>query len=92
VTENLSDGFDPRGCFVYLLWEDAADRVPIYVGQSTNILVRLASHMIDPAKKYRVRHITLIRCRDGRRMDDTERRLIQRYRPELNTAGIPRGD
>jgi hypothetical protein len=83
------DGFDPLGCFVYLLWQDKDDRVPIYVRKSTNILSRLGTHLSDPTRRRRVAWVTLIRCRDGRQMDRTEERLIRKYRPELNIAGIP---
>jgi GIY-YIG catalytic domain len=88
VTETLSSRITPHGCYVYLLWGDDETK-PIYVGKSTNFLARLGAHMSDPARKHRIRSITLIRCKDGRQMDKTELRLIRRYRPELNTAGIP---
>ena len=45
--------------------------------------------MRDRTRMHRVRWVTLIRCKDGRQMDKTETRLIGRYRPELNIAGIP---
>lgn len=89
AAEGVADGIDPVGCFVYLLWEHKEDKVPVYVGKSVNLLGRLGDHMRSEGKRYRVRWITLIRCRTQRQMDATEARLIRRYRPELNTAGIP---
>lgn len=87
VVSELDKAFDPDGCFVYCLW--GRDRkVPIYVGKSTNILSRLGAHMNDSTKRILTYRITLLRCANEMQMDATERRLIARYQPELNTAGI----
>ena len=88
VIEGAGDRFTPHGYFVYLLWE-RDDSTPIYVGKSTNILARLGDHMSNPARRHRVRKVTLIRCKNQLTMDRTEDRLIRRYRPELNIAGVP---
>lgn len=75
--------FDPRGYFVYLLWGDDPD-TPIYVGQSRNVLSRLAAHMRDNTKREMMRRLQLIRCPDQQTMDSTERVLIRKYQPPLN--------
>jgi hypothetical protein len=92
LTERPDEGFNPNGCFVYLLWASNDDKVPLYVGKSTNVLARIGDHLRDPARRYRIHWVTLIRCRTERRMEETEGRLIRKYRPELNTAGIPAED
>lgn len=84
----LRTGFHPHGFFVYLL-RDAAGEV-IYVGQSTNVLSRLGSHLNDRTKRRRVDRIDLIECSDRRQMDDVESRLISEYQPDLNVRGIRR--
>jgi hypothetical protein len=88
VIEGAGERFRPHGFFVYLLWGHD-DGTPIYVGKSANILNRLGTHMVDPSRRHRIRAVTLIRCKDELTMDRTEDRLIRRYRPELNTAGVP---
>jgi hypothetical protein len=80
---------DPHGFYVYLLRESAG-KPPIYVGQSTNILSRLGSHMTAPDRRYRVKHIEVLRCKNRRQMDLTEARLIRHFKPELNTMGVDR--
>jgi hypothetical protein len=80
-------GFDPRGFFVYLLWGAGSDK-PLYVGQSTNVLARLGSHLGNPARRYQIERVTLVRCRTARQMDDTEMRLITKHQPPMNIAGI----
>jgi hypothetical protein len=89
VMQHLDLQMDPNGYYVYLLWGIEEDR-PLYVGQSTNIFSRLGSHMNDPVKRARVRRVMVIGCKTERQMDSTELRLIRKYRPELNTAGVPR--
>jgi predicted GIY-YIG superfamily endonuclease len=86
VAEGISDTFDPHGCFVYLLWGDD-DKTPIYVGQSTNILSRLGSHLGQWDKKTMTRRVQLIRCADRAVMESTEQALIREYQPLLNIAG-----
>ena len=85
--DSFEGGIDPHGFFVYLLWGDD-DHLPLYVGRSQSLFVRLGSHMGDAEKRSRVRKVTLIRCRTYSQMCKTELRLIRRYRPELNTAGL----
>jgi len=89
VMQSLDSRIDPSGFYVYLLWGDDETR-PLYVGQSANFLSRLGSHMSDPGKRHRIRSVTVIRCQTERQMDTTELRLIRKYRPALNTAGVPR--
>jgi predicted GIY-YIG superfamily endonuclease len=89
VMQNLDGRIDPGGFYVYLLWGDDETR-PLYVGQSTNIFSRLGSHMSDPKKRYRIQTVSVIRCETERQMGTTELRLIRKYRPELNTAGVSR--
>ncbi|MCM3884292.1 hypothetical protein [Frankia sp. R82] len=87
VVTEVDKEFDPRGCFVYLLWGADPDR-PLYVGKSTKILARLGQHMGDRQKRHRVQRVTVIRCRDGRQMNRTEEKLIAEYQPTLNILGI----
>lgn len=49
VSANIGDSFDPHGYYVYLLWGADPDK-PLYVGQSSNILSRLGSHMSKRGK------------------------------------------
>jgi hypothetical protein len=97
ITEaRIGDAFDPQGYFVYLLL--GADGYPMYVGQSSNILARLGSHMADPVKRDLSHRVTVLRCETKAQMDDTERRLIQHYpvtpqqrppRPPPESTGAP---
>ena len=81
------DVFDnPLGYFVYLLFGDDPVK-PVYIGQSRNVLARLATHMSDSEKRDKTRRVQLVRCPDEATMDATERALIARYQPLLNTVG-----
>lgn len=86
-TASLAEAFDPRGFFVYCLWGES-DQVPLYVGQSGNILNRLGSHLGEARKRHKVTRITLLRCKNRGAMDRTEQSLIRRYQPPWNTTGI----
>lgn len=77
--------FDPRGCYVYLLWTDD-DRCPLYVGRSTNLMSRLAQHRSDPEKVGVVR-VQVIPCVDFDHMARLELQLIQSYQPPMNKVG-----
>lgn len=83
-----SASFDPSGYFVYLLWGDDPDS-PLYVGQSTNILSRLGTHMGDAQKRRLVRRVELIQCDDRLAMDAMEAALIREHCPVLNVMGKP---
>jgi hypothetical protein len=76
--------FDPRGFFVYILW-DAEDEA-VYVGQSANILSRLGNHMQDAEKRGQTVRASFIRCETRREMDATEAWLISKLDPKLNIA------
>lgn len=86
VAEAVVDSFDPRGYFVYVLWGSHPE-VPVYVGQSTNILARLGSHLGDKAKRTLVERVQLIRCRGQHGMNRLEAELIYKYNPTLNVSG-----
>jgi GIY-YIG catalytic domain len=79
-----SDGIDPAGYYVYLLWAVRDDDAPVYVGSTGNILQRLGAHLGDYAKRAGIGWITLIRCTSERAMEDREAALIRRYRPRWN--------
>jgi excinuclease UvrABC nuclease subunit len=81
ATESLS--IDPDGHFVYLLW-DHDPTTPLYVGKSSCVLTRLATHMRD---KRQTRRVQLIPCATPSEMAATEARLIRQYRPRLNVVG-----
>lgn len=85
-TVAVADGFDPRGFFVYELWGEDSSR-PLYVGQSSNVLARLGSHLGDAVKRASVRRVSLIRCRDFEQMDRLEARLIAQHQPPWNVIG-----
>lgn len=87
ATEVIGESFDPHGCFVYLLW-GRDDQKPLYVGKSTNVLARLGTHMSTPEKRAKTTRTMLIRCASEQQMDATERRLIAKYQPPMNTQGI----
>lgn len=82
----IDDCLDPHGYYVYILWGETE---PIYVGQSSNVLNRLGSHMGDPEKRAATKRIQLIRCDDREKMLETELHLIGEYRPILNVNGNP---
>jgi len=88
ATAALGNGFDPRGFFVYLMYADDP-LIPIYIGQSSNVLARLGAHMTNVERRYRVTRVDLIRCSTPQQMSTVEANLINRHRPELNVAGIP---
>ena len=78
--------FHPRayeGYFVYILWGEDPE-TPVYVGQSTNILSRISTHLGDKQKRKLTRRIQLLRCRTVDEMDEQEDLLILHYRPLLN--------
>ena len=81
IDVDMYDGF-----FVYILWGHAG---PLYVGQSTNLLARLGSHMSDSGKRSETARIQLIRCADVAEMSSLERELIELYRPRLNKSLNP---
>lgn len=88
VSLNIDEhAFDPRGFFVYLLWGSDSD-VPLYVGQSRNLLSRLGQHMSNPDRKHLVQRVQVMRCKNERDMCRTENRLITLYQPPLNVVGI----
>lgn len=80
-------GFDPTGCHVYVLWGDDDER-PLYVGQSTNILSRLGSHLSDPKKRRAVRRVTVLPLA-ANKMDAVEAELIALHRPVWNVRLVP---
>jgi hypothetical protein len=84
LTASESDGIDPAGWYVYLLWEVRQDHAPIYVGSSGNILGRLGAHLADGKKRARIGWVTLIRCTSEKAMLRREGELIRKYRPEWN--------
>jgi hypothetical protein len=84
---SLADAFEPRGCYVYLLW-GKSDRKPVYVGMSENVHARIGQHMLDLTKRPHVERVTLIRCESRGAMVLTEARLIAHYQPMLNVLGI----
>lgn len=77
---------DPRGDYVYVLRDDTG---PIYVGSSSNVMSRIGTHMEDQGKRSATEMVEIIRCPDRTNMLDTERFLIQKYRPPLNILGNP---
>lgn len=89
--EAVIDGFDPHGWFVYILWGNDPDR-PLYVGQSTNVLSRLGSHLGQNERRATVRRVSLIRCDTRADMNEVEWDLIAGLRPSLNILGIEQAD
>jgi hypothetical protein len=85
-TEIAVEDFNPHGFFVYLLWSATEDR-PLYVGMSTNVLARVGTHVVNPAKRPRITRVTLVKCFSAEDMEQTEGRLIEFYEPELNQLG-----
>jgi uncharacterized protein (DUF2267 family) len=81
------DGIDLRGWFVYCLFADDPTR-PAYVGMSGNVAARLGQHYLNPNRGARITRVSLIRCRDAQHSRETEVRLIDRYQPPWNVAGI----
>jgi hypothetical protein len=81
--------FDPHGWFVYQLWGDDP-MTPLYVGQSQNILSRLGSHMGVSSKRAKVKRVRLTRCATKQEMAALEKRLIRKYNPPGNSAGVER--
>lgn len=82
----MGDDFDPRGYFVYIL--RGANGEVLYVGQSSNILARLGTHLGDTKKQPHVHRVSLIRCADARAMSAAERRLIRTHQPLWNVVGV----
>src|SRR4051812_23425341 len=76
----------PHGWFVYILWGESPSR-PLYVGQSTNVLSRIGSHMGDAEKRRLTKRIDLIRCGSNDEMVAMEKRLILEWSPWLNVLG-----
>jgi hypothetical protein len=80
---NIADAFNQQGFFVYLLI--GHHDKPIYIGQSTNILSRLGSHM-SGNKRELTSKVQIIRCRNKKSMNLTESILIKQHQPMLNVA------
>lgn len=78
---------NPDGCYVYILWGEDG---PIYVGQSANALMRLNAHMRDTTKRGLTTRIQLVECGDEGEMNEMEARLIRKYLPSMNVAGMPK--
>jgi excinuclease UvrABC nuclease subunit len=81
---------------VYLLIGD--NDKPIYIGKSTSITSRVASHRRDRAqhealggrtKWQATRRVEVVECADRDEMNATERRLIAAHRPVLNKLDNP---
>jgi excinuclease UvrABC nuclease subunit len=75
---------NPHGFNVYILLTGLD---VLYVGQSTNILARLGSHLSDPSKRSAVTSVRIISCKTKREMDQLEMSLIGFYQPPLNIRG-----
>ena len=84
IGDQLDNGFNPHGFFIYLLWENPDQ--PIYIGQSSNVCGRLGTH-VSSNYGWRIKDVTLIRCQSEEQMKITEAELIDLYQPELNRAG-----
>jgi hypothetical protein len=83
-----TEGIDPHGWYVYLLWPQKGADKPIYVGRSTNLLQRLGAHMSDWERRYATKWVSVISCPTEQAMEITEDKLIARYQPQLNIQGI----
>ncbi len=82
----IADGdFDPRGYFVYLLFE-ADTAAPFYVGRSANILGRLGSHHATYGPQ--IVAVRLISCETKDEMEGLERTLILKHLPKGNILGV----
>lgn len=88
VAGHSSANLPVAGLFCYILWGDDP-AIPVYVGQSTNILARLGNHLQDKKKRSLVRRVQLIECESIPAMMALESKLIIEYRPLLNVAGVP---
>jgi hypothetical protein len=77
----------PHGFYVYFLW--ARDDSLLYVGMSTNILLRLGQHLSNPERRYRIARITTTRHRDEAEMRRVETRAIWNLHPPWNVQGVP---
>jgi hypothetical protein len=87
VKELTLDGISPHGFYVYVLY--GHDGQVQYVGQSTNILSRLGSHMGARWKRDETARVKLIECAHQDQMKRLEAVLIRRFTPPWNTFGIP---
>lgn len=76
------DGLDPHGFFVYSIW--AQDDVPLYVGQSRNVLSRVGSHMGGRFKKVGVKRVRFNKFAHQYEMAEAERMLIKELQPKFN--------
>lgn len=79
-----------RGYYVYALWSDHRS-LPLYIGQSTNPVNRIRSHLSSPEKRGHISRVSMYQCSSKEEMDATEQRLIVAYRPPWNRAGLPAG-
>lgn len=80
-------GFSPHGFYVYLLY--GADGQARYVGQSTNIMSRVGSHMGAKWKREETATIKIIKCASESQMMRLEAILIRQILPAWNLAGLP---
>lgn len=84
---DIDNGFDPRGCYVYVLW-GSSDVTPLYVGRSTNVLARLGDHLGDSTKRSEIERVRLVRCKNAKTMAETELRMIAQFQPPWNKVGL----
>jgi len=70
-------------CGVYFLLRG---RRVVYVGQSINILARIATHAASEDKRGRWDAWAYVPC-EARRLDAVEGEYIRRFRPPLNKVG-----
>lgn len=80
------DAFDPRGWFVYSLWDE--EQECIYVGMSSNVLARLGTHLQSQDRRHLVAQVRLLRCSNSAEARKVEASLIAEYQPTLNIHGV----
>lgn len=79
--EDSTNGINPHGFFVYLLWPKIGK--PIYIGKSRNVFGRIGFH-VTAEYGQEISRVTFIRCTNEVHMDMTEQELIRHYKPKLN--------
>jgi hypothetical protein len=76
----------PWGCYVYFL-RDHSDRI-MYIGMSTNLMLRLGVHLTTPGRRGLIASISVIECRDEATMRRMEGVAIREHQPPWNVLGI----
>jgi hypothetical protein len=78
---------DPRGHFVYALWDSKLAETPVYVGRSSSVFARLGQHLAPGNLGGEIVRVTIDECSSADAAAAVELAQITLCDPVLNVAG-----